>query len=129
MKCSYVSSFIWTAFVAFLLSLVNTFYCSTRIFLINTKCVCPDRAPGWVTDRLTRKWMSSFRLWRRRLLCPPNPEYLKIHAAFAKVLHLCGAAEYIERIERGAETEGTLHLDGETDFASYLRSKIPIIVH
>ncbi|KAH9171033.1 hypothetical protein EDB89DRAFT_1973712 [Lactarius sanguifluus] len=60
---------------------------------------------------------------------PPNPDYLKIHAAFAKVLHLCGAAEYIERIERGAETEGTLHLDGETDFASYLRSKIPLIVH
>ncbi|KAI9455254.1 hypothetical protein BJY52DRAFT_1387270 [Lactarius psammicola] len=28
---------------------------------------------------------------------PPNPDYLKIHAAFAKVLHLCGAAEYMER--------------------------------
>ncbi|KAH8997209.1 hypothetical protein EDB86DRAFT_937136 [Lactarius hatsudake] len=60
---------------------------------------------------------------------PPNPICLKIHAAFAKVLHLCGAAEYIESVERDAETEGTLRLDGETDFASYLRSKIPIIVH
>ncbi|KAH9171032.1 hypothetical protein EDB89DRAFT_1973706 [Lactarius sanguifluus] len=60
---------------------------------------------------------------------PPNPEYLKIHAAFAKVLHLCGAAEYIESVERDAETEGTLRMDGETDFASYLRSKIPVTVH
>ncbi|KAH9046948.1 hypothetical protein EDB83DRAFT_2403959 [Lactarius deliciosus] len=60
---------------------------------------------------------------------PPNPECLKIHAALAKVLHLCGAAEYIESVESDAETEGTLRLDGETDFASYLRSKIPVMVH
>lgn len=58
---------------------------------------------------------------------PPNPGYLKVHAAFAKVLHICGAAEYIESVERTAGLEGTLRLDGETDFASYLRSKIPII--
>ncbi|KAH9020419.1 hypothetical protein EDB84DRAFT_567649 [Lactarius hengduanensis] len=60
---------------------------------------------------------------------PPNPNCLKIHAAFAKVLHLCGVAEYIESVERDAETEGTLRLDGETDFASYLRSKLPVMVH
>ncbi|KAH8993056.1 hypothetical protein EDB86DRAFT_2830278 [Lactarius hatsudake] len=29
---------------------------------------------------------------------PPNPNCLKIHAAFAKVLHLCGVAEYIETL-------------------------------
>ena len=43
---------------------------------------------------------------------PPNPEYLKVHAAFAKVLHLCGATEYIENVERDAEMEGTLRLNG-----------------
>jgi hypothetical protein len=55
---------------------------------------------------------------------PPNPVYLKVHAAFAKVLHLSGAAEYIDSVERDAEMEGTLRLNGETDFASYLRSKL-----
>jgi hypothetical protein len=55
---------------------------------------------------------------------PPNPAYLKVHAAFAKVLHLSGAAQYIGRVERDAEMEGTLRLDGKTDFASYLQSKI-----
>jgi hypothetical protein len=30
---------------------------------------------------------------------PPNPEYLNVHAAFAKVLHLCGAAEYMDSVE------------------------------
>jgi hypothetical protein len=55
---------------------------------------------------------------------PPNPAYLKVHAAFAKVLHLSGAAQYIESVERNAEMEGTLRLDGKTDFASYLQSKI-----
>ena len=43
---------------------------------------------------------------------PPNPKYLKVHAAFAKVLHLCGAAEYIENVERDAEMEGNLRLNG-----------------
>ena len=60
---------------------------------------------------------------------PPNPEYLKVHAAFARVLHLCGAADYIESIERDADMEGTLRLDGETDFASYLQSKFPIVAY
>ncbi|KAH8995218.1 hypothetical protein EDB86DRAFT_2922821 [Lactarius hatsudake] len=60
---------------------------------------------------------------------PPNPEYLKVHAAFAKVLHLCGAAEYIDSVERDAEMEGTLRLNGETDFGSYLQSKFPIVAY
>ncbi|KAH9059036.1 hypothetical protein EDB87DRAFT_836873 [Lactarius vividus] len=60
---------------------------------------------------------------------PPNPEYLKVHAAFANVLHLCGAAEYIDSVERDAEMEGTLRLNGETDFGSYLQSKLPIVAY
>jgi hypothetical protein len=57
---------------------------------------------------------------------PPNPDYLKVHAAFAKVLNLSGAADYIKSVESDAEMEGTLHPDGETDFSSYLRSKLTI---
>ncbi|KAF8464939.1 hypothetical protein DFH94DRAFT_784376 [Russula ochroleuca] len=60
---------------------------------------------------------------------PPNPEYLKVHAAFAKVLHLSGAAEYIESVERDAEMEGTLRMDGETDFSSYLQSKLTVMAY
>ena len=60
---------------------------------------------------------------------PPNPDYLKVHAAFAKVLHLSGAAEYIESVEREAEMNGTLRMNGETDFGSYLRSKLAVPVY
>ena len=60
---------------------------------------------------------------------PPNPDFLKVHAAFAKVLHLSGASEYIESIERDAEMEGTLRLNGETDFGSYLRSKLAVLAY
>jgi len=67
-----------------------------------------------------------FRTLEESSVEPPNPDYLKVHAAFAKVLHLCGAAEYIESVERDAEMKGTLRLNGETDFASYLRSKLAV---
>ncbi|KAH9168291.1 hypothetical protein EDB89DRAFT_2074117 [Lactarius sanguifluus] len=55
---------------------------------------------------------------------PPNPDYLNVHAAFAKVLHLCGVAQYMESVDFEAEMEGTLRLNGETDFGSYLQSKL-----
>ena len=58
---------------------------------------------------------------------PPNPEYLKVHAAFCKVLHLCGAADYVASVEMDADIEGTLRPDGETDFASYLQSKMTFV--
>ncbi|KAH9170892.1 hypothetical protein EDB89DRAFT_1218022 [Lactarius sanguifluus] len=54
---------------------------------------------------------------------PPNPDYLRVHAAFAKVLHLCGVAQYMNSVELDAEMEGTLRPNGETDFGSYLQSK------
>ena len=60
---------------------------------------------------------------------PPNPDYLQVHAAFAKVLHLCGAAEYIEKVDWDARMERTLRMNGETDFSSYLRPKLAIIDH
>ncbi|KAH8995217.1 hypothetical protein EDB86DRAFT_1182462 [Lactarius hatsudake] len=30
---------------------------------------------------------------------PPNPDCLKVHAAFAEVLHLCGVAQYMESVD------------------------------
>ena len=47
--------------------------------------------------------MSSFEPWRKHLLNPFYPEYLRAH-----VLHLCGAAEYMRGVEMGTEVEGTL---------------------
>lgn len=60
---------------------------------------------------------------------PPEPRFLQIHAAFAKVLHLSGAAEYVDRVER--ETEKRMesisgHLD-DTDFASLLHLKLSLV--
>ena len=60
---------------------------------------------------------------------PPNPDYLKVHAAFTKVLHLCGAADYMQKVEADAEMEGTLRMNGETDFGSNLQSKLAITAY
>jgi len=67
-----------------------------------------------------------FRTLEESSVEPPNPDYLKVHAAFAKVLNICGAVDYMGMVERDAEMEGTLSLDGETDFASYLMSKLAV---
>jgi hypothetical protein len=55
---------------------------------------------------------------------PPNPVYLKVHAAFAKVLNLCRAIDYVDGVEREAEMRGTLCPSGEMDFASKLLSQL-----
>jgi hypothetical protein len=99
---------------------------STRIFPTSTEYVCPEE--GRTLTNGSREVDVEFRTREEdRLIEPPNPEYLKVHAAFAKVLHLCGAAEYIESVERDAEMEGTLRLNGETDFASYLQSRLVLV--
>jgi len=58
---------------------------------------------------------------------PHDPNHLKVYAAFAEVLHLCVAVEYADSVERDAEMEGTLRLNGRTGptgLASCLRSKL-----
>ncbi|KAJ7799921.1 hypothetical protein B0H14DRAFT_2901689 [Mycena olivaceomarginata] len=60
---------------------------------------------------------------------PPDPQFLKIHAAFSRVLNLCGAAEYLESVERNAESGMTLRMDGTTDFGSLLLCRLPIAAH
>ncbi|KAJ7494928.1 hypothetical protein FB451DRAFT_1387040 [Mycena latifolia] len=55
---------------------------------------------------------------------PPNPEYLRIHASFAQVLHLSGAAELLEELRRDAERMEMLHLNGHVDFGLALASHL-----
>ena len=42
----------------------------------------------------------------------PSPELLALHAACAKVAHLSGAGEYIDKIDRDIEDLGVLSYDG-----------------
>lgn len=57
---------------------------------------------------------------------PPNPTFIRAHAAFAKVLHLCGAREYLESVERDADDCGFLRANGETDVALLLMTRLAI---
>ena len=70
-----------------------------------------------------------FQTWEESSVEPPSPDYLKVHAAFAKVLHLCGAAEYIESVERNVEMEGTLRVNGDMDFGTYLQSRLVAVAY
>ena len=58
---------------------------------------------------------------------PPNPDHLKVDAAFARVLHLCGAAHYAETAKTEAEKEGKLRWIGETDIEPYVWSKSIVV--
>ncbi|KAJ3512886.1 hypothetical protein NLJ89_g3262 [Agrocybe chaxingu] len=84
----------------------------------------------WIKTRLYTNTPNKykFRTGTESTVAPPNPEFLKIHAAFAKVLNLCGAAEYIESVERDAEIYGALCPNGETDLSSLLMS-LAIMAH
>ncbi|KAF7977923.1 hypothetical protein HWV62_1981 [Athelia sp. TMB] len=54
---------------------------------------------------------------------PPDPGFLKIHAALAKVLDLCDAAQHVGDIEMEVEGNETLRSDGHTDFGVLLADK------
>jgi hypothetical protein len=53
----------------------------------------------------------------------PNPQFLKVHAAFAKVLARSEAAAYMERVEIKHE-RGATSPNMEVDFATLLSSKL-----
>jgi hypothetical protein len=57
----------------------------------------------------------------------PNPRYLELHAAAAKVAHLSGAADYIEKTLRDLETVRVLSEDGSS--AELLKSALQISVY
>jgi len=82
--------------------------------------------------RLTNGQVSAdveFRTLENLGVDPPNPEFLRVHAAFVKVLNLCGAAEYFESVERDVGSGGVLHRDGGTDFALFLMARLAIMAH
>ncbi|KAK6974789.1 hypothetical protein R3P38DRAFT_3131507 [Favolaschia claudopus] len=55
---------------------------------------------------------------------PPNSDYLNIHAAFARVFHLCGAAEYVEDSRRETERVDVLRSNDQMDFGHALASRL-----
>ena len=57
---------------------------------------------------------------------PPNPTFIRAHAAFEKVLNLCGAVQYLESAERDAANCGFLRENGETDVALLLLTRLVI---
>ncbi|KAF9502615.1 hypothetical protein BS47DRAFT_1490670 [Hydnum rufescens UP504] len=58
------------------------------------------------------------------LLPLPNPRYLELHAAAAKVAHLSGTADYIEKTLRDLETVRVLSENGSS--AELLKSVLQI---
>ena len=57
---------------------------------------------------------------------PPNPDYIKVHASFAKVLHLSRAVDYVEAVEMGIEVPDSSE---KMDFASSGLSKSTAITY
>jgi hypothetical protein len=59
----------------------------------------------------------------------PDPELIKIHAAFGKVLHLCGAAEYVAKLESQIDEDMAPALDDGVDScATRLIAKLELLV-
>ncbi|KAJ7629369.1 hypothetical protein DFH06DRAFT_1480366 [Mycena polygramma] len=57
---------------------------------------------------------------------PPDPYLIAIHAAFGRILHHCGVAEYFDDIERQREGGTTLRMDGKTDFGAILQAGLMV---
>ncbi|KAF8868637.1 hypothetical protein CPB84DRAFT_1928018 [Gymnopilus junonius] len=58
----------------------------------------------------------------------PNPEFLKIHAACAKVLNISGIEKYVGSLEEGAKNND-LSLFSREDFSALLRFKLAAFGH
>ena len=55
---------------------------------------------------------------------PPDPEFIKIHAAFAHVLYESGAGQYFTQVEYNAKELGELSADGKSDLALLLIDRL-----
>ena len=56
------------------------------------------------------------------MIKPPDPEIIRIHAAFARVLSLSGAIDYFDKVELSAEKLGELSTNGTSDLELLLTS-------
>ena len=54
----------------------------------------------------------------------PDPEFIKIHAAFAHVLYESGAGQYFTQVEYNAKELGELSADGKSDLALLLIDRL-----
>jgi hypothetical protein len=60
----------------------------------------------------------------------PDPELLEIHAAFARVLHLCGASEYVLELEGRAKRDvAPVRSGAVTTDADRLAAKLELMVY
>ncbi|KAF5347939.1 hypothetical protein D9756_010125 [Leucocoprinus leucothites] len=59
----------------------------------------------------------------------PDPRFLAAHAAFSKVLHLCGVAEYWERLEMQADGDIVSGMNDESNFANRLSAKLALLAY
>jgi hypothetical protein len=59
----------------------------------------------------------------------PSPQFLAIHAACAKVCHMCGMAEIIDKILRDSETVKVLSEDGLGLSFATLWNSLAVLVH
>jgi len=55
---------------------------------------------------------------------PPDPEIIRIHAAFAHVLSPSGAMDYFDRVEWSAKQLGGLSTDGTSDLWLLLTGRL-----
>jgi len=62
-------------------------------------------------------------LFTAQTIDPPSQRLLSLHRACAFVLHLSGAAEYVNRVLRDMD-EGQVKSDGTTDIATLLKLKL-----
>ncbi|KZT63938.1 hypothetical protein DAEQUDRAFT_770143 [Daedalea quercina L-15889] len=58
---------------------------------------------------------------------PPHPDYLRIYAAFAKVLHLCGAVDLMDRYNQSNQGGTILPIHPTEDFEAQLSAKLAIV--
>ncbi|KAJ7746573.1 hypothetical protein B0H16DRAFT_1852587 [Mycena metata] len=63
----------------------------------------------------------SFRAKAASGVDPPDPELIAAHAALARVLELCGVAEWVDGVEREREEGGMLRGDGGTDLGAIIQ--------
>jgi len=61
------------------------------------------------------------------LVHPPDPELLRIHTAFARVLHMSGVGDYFDTVQEEAEEQDTvISADGQTDVGLLLSNRLTL---
>ena len=60
----------------------------------------------------------------KSMVKPPDPEIIRIHAAFAHVLSLSGVIDYFDKVELSTEQLGGLSTDGTSDLELLLTGRL-----